>query len=244
MKSALPSLVFFVVMLKMAAVSFAQYVETMDERSPLKDLRKDYGLADDGGKANQSDVFQRAIDEMAAQGGGRIFVPRGTYLISGVWLRSNVHIRVEAGTVIRPYWPGGNKVSVFLMDAKPRGRKPTPEEERAFIENVSIRGVGGRFVVDYSDRPMEQGYSAVACRMVRNFLIADMDILDNFTPHCGIYLVPTNSSTKDVSQWPVSRPTRGTIRNCRIFNASPGYGLVQLHGASPFCSRIFTPKAA
>lgn len=147
-------------------------------------------------------------------------------------LKSNIHLLIEAGTVIKSFWPGGRKETVFVMDAElPPGKNASTEDEKAFIENVSIRGLGGRFTVDYSDRPMQQGHTAVACRMVRNFLIADLDVQDNFTTHCGIYLVPTGSTAKDVNDWPVSRATDGTIRNCRIFNASPGYGLVQLHGA-------------
>ena len=44
-------------------------------------------------------------------------------------------------------------------------------------------------------------------------------------------MAPTSTRIKDVSNWEVSRATNGTIRNCRIFNANPGYGLVQCHGA-------------
>ena len=67
--------------------------------------------------------------------------------------------------------------------------------------------------------------------MVKNFLISDLDVNDNFTVYCGLTMAPTRSKVKDVRNWKVSRATDGTIRNCRIFNASPGYGLVQLHGA-------------
>ena len=92
--------------------------------------------------------------------------------------------------------------------------------------------MGGRWIVDYSGRGPKkgEGVRAVLAKMVRNFLIADLDVKDSFTTYCGITLTPlqTKSETKD---WPVSRATGGTVRNCRIFNASPGYGLTQLHGA-------------
>jgi len=66
--------------------------------------------------------------------------------------------------------------------------------------------------------------------MVKNFLIADLDVKDNFTTYCGITLTPLQTK-RESKDWPVSRATDGTVRNCRIFNASPGYGLTQLHGA-------------
>ncbi|RMG41008.1 MAG: hypothetical protein D6725_02315, partial [Planctomycetota bacterium] len=212
----------------------AEYKEVMDPNGLTKNLRTDYGLVDDGGRSDQSAVVQKAIDAVAASGGGRLILPRGTYRFAGIYLRSNVHLLVEGGTVIKPQWPAGTKAVVFLLDAQPPAdRKRARQHERDFIENVSIRGLRGRFVVDYSDRKPRrgEGIRAVLCRMVRNFLIADMDVLDNATTYCGITLAPTRSTRDDVDEWEVTRPTNGTIRNCRIFNASPGYGLVQPHGA-------------
>jgi hypothetical protein len=206
----------------------------MDPNGLTRNLQIDFGLIDDNAASNQSAKFQEAIDDLARKGGGRLIVPKGTYRLAGVRLKSNIHLLIEKGTVIKPYWPEGTKAVVFLMDAErpANKRKMTPEQERAYIENVSIRGLGGRFIVDYSDRqPREgEGIRAVLCKMVRNFLIADLDVKDNFTTYCGITLTPlqTKSESKD---WPVSRATNGTVRNCRIFNASPGYGLTQLHGA-------------
>jgi len=55
-------------------------------------------------------------------------------------------------------------------------------------------------------------------------------VRDNFTVYCGITLTPMQTK-RESKDWPVSRATDGTVRNCRIFNASPGYGLTQLHGA-------------
>ncbi len=215
----------------------ARYTETMTQHSPSRNLKTDYGMKDDNAQANQSDIFQQAIDDLVAAGGGRLVVPRGTYRMSGVRLKSNVHLLIEAGTVIKPHWPAGTKTVVFLMDAeRPANRRQiTAEQEQSYIENVSIRGAGGPFTIDYSEREHRkgEGIRGVLCKMVKNFLIENMDVRDNFTTYCGITLTPTNSRlpVETVRQWPVSRATDGTIRNCRIFNASPGYGLVQLHGA-------------
>ena len=58
-------------MLTMTAISQAAYKETMDPAGLIKNL-KDYGIVDDDGKTNQSDKFQKAVDEIAEQGGGRL----------------------------------------------------------------------------------------------------------------------------------------------------------------------------
>lgn len=222
-----------VLALIVSLTAHAEYTETMDPDGPTKHMGADYGLVDDNAKANQSGVFQKAIDEVAASGGGRLIVPKGTYQLAGIRLKSSIHLLFEAGTVIKPYWPEGTKCMLFLLDAeRPVKKKDVTEEQaKAFIENVSLRGLGGRWIVDYSDRERKQGEGsrAVLAKMVRNFLIQDLDVKDNFSVYCGITLTPTSS--KDIEGWDVSRATDGTIRNCRIFNASPGYGLSQLHGA-------------
>jgi len=211
----------------------ARYTETMDPDGLTKNMGTDYGLVDDNAAANQSETFQKGIDELAEVGGGRLIVPKGTYRLAGIRLRSNIHLLFEAGAVIKPVWPEGTKCMVFLLDAERPARKKdvTPEQAKAFIENVSLRGLGGRWIVDYSDRERKKGEGsrAVLAKMVRNFLIQDLDVQDNFSVYCGITLTPTDSV--DIEGWEVSRATDGTIRNCRIFNASPGYGLSQLHGA-------------
>jgi len=233
-KDTMKRTLFLIALLPFASTSKAEYQETMHPSGPAENLRTDFGLVDDDAASNQTAILQEAIDEVSAKGGGRLIVPKGTYRLAGVRLKSNVHLLIEKGTVIKPYWPEGTKTVVFLMDSdRPSDkRKMTPEQEKAYIENVSIRGLGGRFVVDYSDREPRQGEGirAVLCKMVKNFLIADLDVKDNFTTYCGITLTPLQTS-RDSAHWPVSRATDGTVRNCRIFHASPGYGLTQLHGA-------------
>lgn len=210
----------------------AAYRETMDPDGPVKNLRDDYGLVDDNAAANQSEIFQKAIDELAAAGGGRIILPKGTYQFGEIQLRSNIHLLIEKETLIKLF--PGTKSCVFLLDAeRPSKKKITPEQDMAFIENVSIRGIGGRYTVDYSDREAseEEGIRGVLVRMARNFLVADLDVKDNYTKFCGISLYPSTSLTRNLSSWEVTGPTDGTIRNCRIFNASPMFGLTQAHSA-------------
>ena len=69
----------------------------------MKNLESDYSLVDDGAKTNQSALLQKAINDVAAAGGGRLILPKGTYRFAKVYLKSNVHLLIEKDTVIKPY---------------------------------------------------------------------------------------------------------------------------------------------
>lgn len=47
------------------------------------------------------EAIQRAIDEAAAQGGGRVTVPAGVFETAGLVLRSHVELHLESGAVLR-----------------------------------------------------------------------------------------------------------------------------------------------
>ena len=47
------------------------------------------------------DIIQRAIDEQAAQGGGRVAIPAGEFVTGSLVLRSNIELHLEAGSVLR-----------------------------------------------------------------------------------------------------------------------------------------------
>ncbi len=64
-------------------------------------------------------------------------------------------------------------------------------------------------------------------RLVRNFMVADAHIIDNYTTCCGMVFVGADYE----GEGSVMRPTNGVVRNCSIINACHGYGLCQLHGA-------------
>ena len=104
----------------LASTTQSAYRETMAPSSLTKNLRDDYGLVDDNAEANQSETFQKAIDDLAASGGGRLIVPKGSYRLSGVYLKSNVHMLIERDAVIKPHWPKGTKVVVFNGDRSAR----------------------------------------------------------------------------------------------------------------------------
>ena len=59
----------------------------------------DYG-ANEGGDVLCTQALQKAIDACAQAGGGRVTVPKGTYLTGGVELRDWVNLHLEPGSVL------------------------------------------------------------------------------------------------------------------------------------------------
>lgn len=198
----------------------ARYEETLTPDSPSRNLREHYGLVDDRGTRNQSEVLQKAIDEMSDNGGGRLLLPKGTYNLSHIYMKSNVHLLIEKDTIIKPDWPANTGISVFVLG--------TPRGASGHIENVSIRGEGGMFIVDYSDRGMQinEGVRAVTLREVKNFLLSDFLIKDSYTTHCALSFGINKSGPGKME---VFRPTQGLVKNIECWDCSPGYGLLQMH---------------
>jgi len=209
-------------MVALSSTSQAAYEETMEPNGLTRNLQTDFGLVDDQAQHNQSDILQKAIDDLSAKGGGRLILPKGTYRFAGVYLNSNVHLLIEKDTVIKPYWPEGTKTVVFTLDG---GR----DTESSHIENVSIRGLGGKFMVNYSDRGSVagEGIRTINCRQVKNFLLSDIYIKDSFTTYCAVIFTPAKDT--DARNREVFRPTDGLVKNLESTNSSPGYGLVQMH---------------
>ena len=57
---------------------------------------KQYGASADGVR-NDTIFFQKAVDEISANGGGELIVPRGDYVLATLFLRNNVSIRLDEG---------------------------------------------------------------------------------------------------------------------------------------------------
>lgn len=218
----------------------SSYVEMMKPTNKTLNVVKDYKMKSSE-TLDQSEKMQMAIDDLAAKGGGNLVIPKGVYCFSRVYMKSNVHLLVDDGTIFRP--TGGNEdkqVMLFFSTPGVKGKKGSDApsvKETDFIENCSIRcsKKGGRYIVDYSHLVPTKGSGIrfIIASMVRNFYIADATIKDNYSVYCSIAFTPTGS--KDVAgakKWKISRPTNGEIRNCSIYKASPGYGLLQCHGAN------------
>ncbi|MBK1875781.1 glycosyl hydrolase family 28-related protein [Pelagicoccus mobilis] len=218
-----------IIVFVLKAVSLcAGYLDTSDSHFLRKDLQKDFGMVDDGGARDQTKKLQRAIDRISESGGGRLYLPKGTYSFANVFLKSNVHLRIAADTVIRPYWPEGGRTVVFHLDSR-EGKRPGPMSARINIENVSIRGVGGSFIIDYSNRPYdkEEGIRAIVCRKVKNFMISDVLIKDSWTRFAAIVFAPDMVAVADEDS--IYKPTDGLVRNCSATDSNSENGLVQMH---------------
>lgn len=212
----------------------SSYVETIDKHKLVKDFVRDYN-ARPNSSSDQSEILQNAINEISNNGGGKLIIPKGVYNIANIYMKSNVHILVHNEAVLRLI-NSGKKTSVCMFIFS------TEEEKGTYIENCSIRGLNGSYIVDYSF--MQPGKNAgarfIISRLVKNFLIADAVIKDNYTKFCGIIFVPAGKTGAD--KLDVSRPVNGEIRNCKIFNADSGYGLCQLHGAQSLYFRNLYAK--
>jgi len=68
--------------------------------SQLKDQNiKNYGAIADG-ITNNAEAIQKAIDEVSANGGGRLIVPAGNYMTGSLFLKSGVDLHIELGAVL------------------------------------------------------------------------------------------------------------------------------------------------
>ena len=99
---------------------------------------KDFGAKGDNATINTK-AIQKAIDKCAADGGGTILVPPGTYLSGTIRLLDNTTLHLEAGAVL--------KGSPNLADYTDIGRTSEEERNNSFIyaigaENIAITGRG------------------------------------------------------------------------------------------------------
>ncbi|MBR3863096.1 MAG: glycoside hydrolase family 28 protein, partial [Clostridia bacterium] len=66
--------------------------------------KKIYNVLDFGAKADaitlDTAAVQAAVDACSAAGGGKVYFPKGKYVLATVFLKDNVHICFEDGTVI------------------------------------------------------------------------------------------------------------------------------------------------
>ena len=102
-------------------------------------LITNYGAVKNTGKTCTK-ALQAAVDACFANGGGEVIVPAGTFMIGTVYLKSNVHLYLQSGAIL--------KGSANLNDYEPyTPEKPyLPIHKGMFFtqdaENVSITGEG------------------------------------------------------------------------------------------------------
>lgn len=110
-----------------------------------------------GGVQNSTEAVQRAVDEAAANGGGKVVVPAGIWSSGPIQLKSNVELHLEEGALlVSVKSKEGNELYLSDFEGMPaiRARSPIWAEHAS---NVSITGKG---VIDGSGelwRPVKQG---------------------------------------------------------------------------------------
>jgi polygalacturonase len=91
------------------------------------------------GKTLDTTIIQKAFDDCERSGGGTVFIPAGTYLSKPLYIKSNTHLSIEKGGVLKatdnpedfkdPARPGTGRAYVSFIN----GRN---------IKNVTISGPG------------------------------------------------------------------------------------------------------
>lgn len=101
----------------------------------------DFG-AKSGGQELCTKAFVDAIDAVSKKGGGRVVIPRGTWLTGPITLKSNIELHAEAGALVIF---STNKDFYPLVDANFEGfntvRCTSPINGRN-LENIAITGKG------------------------------------------------------------------------------------------------------
>lgn len=148
---------------------------------------KDYGAKADG-ITNDSIAVQKAIDIAHSSGGGEVLFPEGTYVLSTVFLKSNVHIRFSDRTKILGSLDYYEYAQIEQVDYPVyQDTSHTYFDNSMFVgkgcENISITGAGiidMRSVWDTDDVKGEEnrkrGPKFIALKECKDVVLGDMDI--------------------------------------------------------------------
>nr|CUV01054.1 iota-carrageenase GH82 [Cellulophaga sp. An8] len=181
--------------------------------SNVKNLVTDFNVNnrdtnDDSAKLNN------AIASLASSG-GKLVIPRGKYYLNKIRMRSNVHLEIENGATIYPTRGIAANSNHRIFDfASKTGDK---------IENVSIIGKGGKFIVDLRGNS-SKNLIVADLGNVENFKLSNIDIKDEKTVFASILVSFTG---KPGNAW----PHKGIVQNINQTNAHTGYGLIQAYAA-------------
>ena len=145
-----------------------------------------------------------------------ISIPRGNYTWNNITLKSNIHLEIASGTVIKL---GATSGPLFEMGSSRNGNR---------LKNISIRGNGGRFTIDMCGAEFTNKFvSAVNIGRVDNFRVGDFNIKDRRSILNSILMqhvagaAETRPGSKD-----------GVVENITQTGAHTGYGLVQTYNCT------------
>jgi hypothetical protein len=178
------------------------------------------------GNSDDSPRFNQAIESLNRKGGGVLMIEGGAYRLDEVKLLSNVHLRVKPGVILKP--SAGAKGLFTASGSGATGNDP--------VTNFSLTGEDGRFTVDFSQESPGEGMRAISLFNVKNFKLANFNVLDNDTKFSSITLGAALSGKSTV----LGFPQMGIVENIGVTKAHTGYGLVQDQAGSNILFRNLT----
>nr|AGN70890.1 iota-carrageenase [Cellulophaga sp. QY3] len=197
------------------------------DKIPNKEL-----VATLNGNCNSLDsgILNNEIESLANEGGGVIRIPKGTYCLRDIILRSNIHLRIDPEAIIEPDLSGNIKnknITIFVVG------------EDFYLENVSITNLDedntDKSTWFKSNIPNGEygGVKLVEFGNVKNFKLSGVTLTDSFSKFSNIVLnLPASSKTDEIS-------TKGIIKDVFMTNMHVGYGVIQMQtGRSILCKNI------
>ena len=128
-----------------------------------------YGAKGDG-SSNDTAAFAKAISAASSAGStarpGVVYVPKATYVLANVILRSNVTVNVEAGTTMKLAAGATGNSAIFYLGNYTSG-------EASWIDNVTVTGVNGSYTMDVARSTAPRGHGFTV-KNVRHFEISNV----------------------------------------------------------------------
>ena len=184
-----------------------------------------------GTKGSQDgDNFNMEITSLSKLGGGIIHIKKGTYYLSDIELRPNIHIKIDANVVIEPNLTGiktGANISIFDVG------------NQFPVENVAITNAdedntskNAWFTVNIP-KGNYRGVKFAEFGNVKNFKISGFKITDSYTVFSAIILnLPKIGDRNNI-------PINGIIKDVLLTDAHVGYGVIQIQaGKTILCKNL------
>lgn len=175
--------------------------------------------SDNDFNTDDSVAMQTAIDLIETNGGGTLNILPGNYALGNINLKSNVHLDFSNDVIIKPFYeiPSNGKLKNYAIFKLGSTTNP--------VENITISSSSGEpFTVDLTTNN-NPNVAVVNLIKVSNFIIANINVLDNFTKFSAI------TTGGDYYNSVYIYPENGIVKDIDIQNAHYGYGTVQTQSA-------------
>lgn len=190
---------------------------------------QDAGAKGDG-KTIDTPAINKAIEELASEGGGTLYFPAGRYACYSIRLKSNITLYLESGAVILAAFPSA---TAGYDEAEPNTFNKFQDFGHSHWQNSLLWGIGlhdvticgsgliyGEGLTREESRLKGVGNKAISLKNCRNITIKDISML-----HCGHFaLLATGVDNLTLSNLKVDTNRDGfdidCCRNVRITDCS------------------------